>query len=1151
MSDLTGSIISHYRIDELIGAGGMGTVYRAYDLNLERPVALKLMHPQIANEPEFRERLKAEAQAAANLDHPSIVQIYNFGETPEGKLYVAMEHVKDGSLRQHLRRILERGGYLDLSLAIQITVQMAEALHVAHSNNIIHRDVKPGNIILKRMPHAEEAGFAPFRAVLTDFGLVQNVSSDKRMTQSGITMGTPVYMSPEQCEGRGVDSRSDLYALGVVLYEMLIGRPPFEFGTLTQAMSTHHRGILPPSVRESRPGLPNALNELVIRALEKSPADRFQSGREMADALRKTYFALSDTPTRFWHGEKLDEEDLEILPPPSGFELVIRTVGIAGFDHAVLNKEQFGIGRHEDNDLVLARDGVSRHHARIEHTNAGWVIRALGGPNGTFLNGRRLQSGQAMLIRPGEPMRIGQYELWIDLTDTPVRPRPLTEMVQAATPSQRRATPHRDRPVRESSQMPTPAPSTFELFLDQTSISAEPGFSAEIIAEVHNGTASDDRVRLNVQGLPPAWIHLPSGFQSVPAGESIEIPVRISPPRDIQTEAGRHRFRIEIRSQRNPNLKVGKSGNLQIEAFEAFEVDITPREMTLPAKMRVLLTNRGNAPTEFSIIAREPEQKIQFEGARDHVIVQPGQTVENELELEAQEQRLFGNDLDIPFEIEVASAGGATQIRGATARQKGSILNVLPLILVTFAVAICGFFALDTVFGTGRGEPTPTLLPTVDPLATSTLLPTITPLAIITNTVGLTPTLSVEDANDLDNDGLSNASEVRLGSDPNVADTDGDGLADGLEFLTYGSSPTNNDTDGDGLLDGAEVSQWGTLPTSADSDEDGTNDAIELQNGTDPLVADIVPPPTAVVIAPTDDPNATAVVEEPTAIIATEVPTLLPTLTSTDVPTPDPLATTPAAATDVPTDTPTIEPTEEPTVTAEPPTEEPTAVVPTDTPTLTPTIALPTETPTPTVEAVTETPIPTIVSGVGTALACVEVAPLFDGVLSPEEYGQMLDAIEFVPNSPPIVKVFIRKDATDIYFAFEITDNPVDPSDEIRIHVDTNGNGGDPDSADILYILQFNSSELSLDVGQGTNTDGFGWLGQPLALAGSTVSAVQDTFGWTIESRVVLPSDLAGQFAMMVQANLIGDGVKTWPENATTDAVVNWETVDNSAVCAP
>ncbi|MGD2077453.1 MAG: serine/threonine-protein kinase, partial [Chloroflexota bacterium] len=219
MANMVGEEIGHYRIDGFIGDGGMGSVYKAYDTRLERAVALKLMHAHLARQEEFRKRLASEARAAARLDHRSIVKVYELGESGSD-LYLVMEYIGGGSLRDHLHRLQSRHRYLPLDQGLQIGQQIAEGLDYAHEQGVIHRDVKPGNIILKKIAKPDRSNEYPFRAILTDFGLVKVLGSES-ITRSGTTWGTPTYMSPEQCAGRELDARSDLYSLGVVLYEVV------------------------------------------------------------------------------------------------------------------------------------------------------------------------------------------------------------------------------------------------------------------------------------------------------------------------------------------------------------------------------------------------------------------------------------------------------------------------------------------------------------------------------------------------------------------------------------------------------------------------------------------------------------------------------------------------------------------------------------------------------------------------------------------------------------------------------------------------------------------------------------------------------------------------------------------------------------------
>ena len=216
-----------------------------------------------------------------------------------------MEYVDGGSLRDHLRRLQRLQKYLPLAQCLQIGIQIAEALDYAHRRKIIHRDVKPGNIILKRLSRPDEAGAQPFRALLTDFGLVK-LQEGTSLTQSGATVGTPTYMSPEQCEGRELDGRSDLYSLGIVLYELVANKLPFTFQTLSEAIAAHQNNVQAAPASLLRPEVPPIIDSLLTRAMAKSPDQRFDTGAEMADALRSAFVALEGLPTRVMLHQELD-----------------------------------------------------------------------------------------------------------------------------------------------------------------------------------------------------------------------------------------------------------------------------------------------------------------------------------------------------------------------------------------------------------------------------------------------------------------------------------------------------------------------------------------------------------------------------------------------------------------------------------------------------------------------------------------------------------------------------------------------------------------------------------------------------------------------------------------------------------------------------
>ena len=269
-SNLAGTQLGKYQLHAEIGRGGMGAVYKAYDPTLDRFVAIKVLAPHLVWEKEFIERFLREARAAARLRHPSIVTIYDVGQ--EGNwYYFAMEYLEGQTLAQFIRQ----RGPMSAEEALHILRPLAEGLDYAHRQGLVHRDVKPGNIIVGPGGHA----------TLTDFGIAR-AAQETRLTRTGAIVGTPEYMSPEQAQGGGVSTGSDQYALGVVAYEMLAGRVPFQAESTAALL---HKVVYepPPPLRKTRPGLPVEVERVLERALAKEPVKRYRSCGEFVSALEK------------------------------------------------------------------------------------------------------------------------------------------------------------------------------------------------------------------------------------------------------------------------------------------------------------------------------------------------------------------------------------------------------------------------------------------------------------------------------------------------------------------------------------------------------------------------------------------------------------------------------------------------------------------------------------------------------------------------------------------------------------------------------------------------------------------------------------------------------------------------------------------------
>ncbi len=381
-----GDEIAGYRIESVIGEGGTGTVYLA-----ERPqggsCALKVLSERLSEDPTFAARFKREAEYAEALAHPHIVDLYDAGQTPEGTLFFAMQYVEGPDLRV----LLEREGPLDLGRALTILGQIGDALDSAHATGLVHRDVKPGNIIVAEGPHA----------YITGFGLAKNPTEDSvALTVQGQLIGTMPYTAPEEILAAGSrDHRVDIYSLACVLYEAVVGVPPFVREREIDLLYAHI-GDPRPSATAARPELPEAIDDVIAKGMAIEPEERYATCTELIAAAR------AHVPT----------QAAAVTPPPppeppsetAGAPAQLRLVVSAGFGvgQELLVEDELVLGRLDTLGGALEPDHeISRRHARVYRAGDGFLVEDQESANGTFVNEERIDGPR--LLHTGDHLRIG------------------------------------------------------------------------------------------------------------------------------------------------------------------------------------------------------------------------------------------------------------------------------------------------------------------------------------------------------------------------------------------------------------------------------------------------------------------------------------------------------------------------------------------------------------------------------------------------------------------------------------------------------------------------------------------------------------------------------------------------------------------------
>lgn len=873
---MIGQQLEQYRIDARQGRGNLGTVYRAFDTGLIRPVALKIINPHYTADRALQTHIMKQARAAAKLIHPSIATIYNFANNGT-HLYIVSEFVTGVSMSSLLAQLAFQQKSIRISEVLYLTADLADALAYAHQQGVLHRNLKPSNILLKGTEADVHRHLgAPIRVILTDFGVTSHISGDVKSNPYDLGAGLH-YMSPEQCIGSRIDGRSDIYALGLILYEILTGRRPFTIHTPVDAMLKHALET-PPLLTDYAPDVPTEVASLVNQAIAKQPQKRLTDMRHFADALRHAAAAVQDAPHRQSIQTLLSDSFREdamstytkpqrVLGEPFGM-LPVHEDELASILQEALVDESESLLLDEDaqraesahtpplphliqSDGAITQVNKPEENVIIQRPGYDPITQALDKDVLTIGRSNRcditldapdVSRRHAMLKKSVTGWQVidlnstggtywGGHRLLPDIPEPwnktqllrigpfSLRWQPEIEIETLSTPAH-----GEDEPVTQLHLVPLDGVQSgstkgqFSLMVNPILLTVNPGAQGIMQVELFNRSTSADSFKVQLLDLPPIVTTMSQNLVYLAPGERATLPLTIATESNRAIGAGHYPFQIMVQRESDPTDTAVVAARLTIGQAEAFTIGVWPLEIPQDGACQVLIRNEGNTSARFALTGHSANPSVRFLGERGQVRLEPGQATTLALTVAAQKRPLFGRRQHVPFTVKVRSESGREEVEnGRLAVNPHLPAWILPAAEIAL-VLLFVIFAASTYFANGRTEE-----PIISALEQEA--PTDAPFGDAPDIATLDEDASDDTVGVVGEEGDNSAL---------LADSDEDGLSDDDETEIYGTDPTSFDSDGDGLTDGDEVLRFETDPLFADTDLDGVSDGEEVSLGTDP-----------------------------------------------------------------------------------------------------------------------------------------------------------------------------------------------------------------------------------------------------------------------------------------------------------------------------
>jgi eukaryotic-like serine/threonine-protein kinase len=679
MDRLIGTEIGGYRIEQYSGDDPVGHLFRAASKQGGQTAVLKLIHERWAGQPDYPTRLLSSAEALAKLSHPAIVPLYGMG-SENGHLYVASARTDGKSLAQ----LCQEQPSLSPGLAGRLVQSLAEALVYAHRQGMVHGGLYPGSILLK-----PRAGTIPWQPMLTDFRQVSLITGEP-------PPALLPYLSPEQCDGKRANGRSDVYALGVVLYQLLTGQLPFRPQTAREVVAAR----APAPLRSLRPDLPILLEAITLKAMARSTAERYRSMEEFLLFLRREVDKLPVEAASSFQAAPAAAPIPSPLPSPqpqppaqpSESDYLVISHPRLSAQTVPLHKWLITIGRQNDNDLVLSGESISAKHARLERTDQGWQVIDMGGLHGTFLENSQLLADMPEAWRQGQTLRLGEYALqWHPGRSREPTPQP-SRAVEAAPDGQ--------------------------LYLDLTpaQFTVYPGVPAPAVLQMENQQGKTLSLTVAVTGIPDAWVAVETDPIRLAPQQKAVIPLAIHPPRHSSAKAESYSLRVELRTD-NGKALASAAAQMTVAPFTEFHAEVKPTVLRHQQPAEVVVHNEGNSTATFRLAATDVNQEVLFESAEE-VAIAPGESQPFSLLGRVRKRPFFLHSRLIPFELTVSTGSHS---RKQPARLLAAPYISWPVLLLPFLALLYVLFTPFNLAVSG-GVITQAVNPCMRPFSASNLI---------------------------------------------------------------------------------------------------------------------------------------------------------------------------------------------------------------------------------------------------------------------------------------------------------------------------------------------------------------------------------------------------------------------------------------------